>query len=154
MSFEVYSTLPHAEKIGSVQANGEVLDLSGNHVGKIFGDGKIKEKSGAYLGTVTTQGKFSGEIAKQGYTMDLKGNIYLHKNKVGTIKQIDKGLPKKVVMWGACVLLIAPICAPNDAGETLVSSPEKVAEMIKAAKIEAFKRKQELATIKEKSPFR
>ncbi len=154
MSFEVYSTLPSAEKIGTVHANGEVIDLSGNQVGKIFGDGKIKGKSGAYIGTVTTQGKFSGEIAQQGYTMDLKGNIHLNKNKVGTIKQIDKGLPKKVAMWGACALLIAPLFASSDANETLVASPEKVAEMIKAAKIEAFKRKQELATIKEKSPFR
>ncbi len=156
MSFEVYSTEPSTNKVGTVHANGEVVDLLGNQIGKIFGDGKIKAQSGSTLGTVTTQGKFSGEIAQLGYSMDLKGNIYLNKKHVGMIKQIDKGLPKEVVMWGACALLIAPLFADvdQDSKATLIASPEKLAEMLKEAKIAAFKRNQELVTIKKQSPFR
>ena len=156
MSFDVYSTIPHTHKIGRVHSNGEVVDLNGGNVGKIFNDGKIKSRDGENVGVATREGNFIGELTDHGYKMDLKGNIYLNNQCIGLIKQIDKGMPKELAQWAACALLLAPLQKPQDKGpaETLIASPEKIKEMIKEAKIAAFKRDQELHTIKKKSPFR
>ena len=154
MSFEVYATKPYTHKIGKVHANGEVVDILGNQLGKVYNDGQILAKSGNKLGTAFHDGKFVGELARFDYKLDLKGNILLGNENVGALRQIENGLPKELALWAACTLLLHFTQVGDSAAETIVASPTKLSKMIKDAKIEAFRRDQELQTLKKKSPFR
>lgn len=153
MSFDVYALNPYARKAGKVCSNGEVVDAEGNRVGKIFGDGKIKTMTGKIVGIATREGKLDSPLTEIDIKFDLKGFAYSKGKVVGMVKEIEKGIPKELAQIGGCALLLAPELADPNFTDTLISQPAELSEQIEVAKSTAFKRQQELQTIKGKSPF-
>ncbi len=154
MSYDVFSMSPYSRKVGTIRPNGDVMGVDGTRVGRIMGDGKIIGADGKVLATVTREGRIHGGFSNQDIKMDLKGYVFQGETCIGMVKKKQHGIPESMAQWGACALLLQPEEASNDSEQTIVASPDKIKQMIREAKIAAFKRLQELQTIKRKSPFR
>lgn len=108
MTFEVYSTVPYPKKVGVVSTNGYVINLNRSLVGKVYGDGTIVTKDAETLGRVRKNGQFSEMSINALYRIDLQGDIYLQKRRIGRVIQIREGLRDSLAQWAACLLLLAP----------------------------------------------
>lgn len=151
--YNVFSMTPYARKVGEVRPNGDVVNMDGHIAGKVSMDGAIRNSQGKMLGVINRDGKMVGvNMSPDQYSIDLNGNILKDGETVGAVRQVEKGIPDLLANWAACVILVDG--GDPGAARTIVSSKEKLAQIMSTAKLPAATRMSIHRTLKKRSPLR
>ena len=143
---------PYARKVGEVRPNGEIVNMEGQIAGKVSMDGVIRDAHGRMLGVINRDGKMVGvNMSPDQYSVDLNGNILKDGETIGAVRQVDKGIPDLLAHWAACAILIDR--GDSQAARTVISSKEKLAQIMSTAKLPAQTRMHIHRTLKKRSPL-